>query len=231
MRRRCFCLLSVGLASASLKPRQAAATLRGSYNDERERIDRARRSWANSSGRSQPMIVAEVAPFLGDAVLRLARHWLGTPWGRGRPQAQWPHGGKINCGTFVGTLLLHAGFNVDVVRLQRQPSSHIIATFVPHAETVRCSNIPLPRFLEKIQTQEPGLFIVGLDLHVGLIVHTGDELRFVHSNIVTGDVVDECAAESIVLSSSRYRMVGKLAAPSTLSAWLAGRRFEVQGHW
>jgi len=56
----------------------------------------------------------------------------------------------------------------------------------------------------------PGIYIVGLDIHVGFIVNTGGEVYLVHSSYVEPyTVVKEKAIDSLILSSSNYRVLGE----------------------
>lgn len=161
----------------------------------------------------------------------LTRFWLGTKWGLGLPQSDTPQVGKINCGTFVGTVLDHLGFEVNVKKLQRQPSELIIKTFTPPAKIMRFRNRPMDEFLAKVKSAGDGVYIIGLDFHVGFLrVHDGD-VRFVHASYVTHTVVDEPASTAEPIVSSRYRVVGKIFGDRMLDAWSSTRRIPVKGNW
>jgi hypothetical protein len=159
----------------------------------------------------------------------LADFWLGSSWGRGMPQSGTPQTGKINCGTFVGTLLRDAGFKVDVRKLQRQPSQAIIKSFVGGKRVRKLVGSSMERFLKAVEEMGPGLFILGMDMHVGILIQTDTELRYLHSSIETGKVVNEAAADAWTIQSSNYRIVGKLLSPKNLRFWLRGKRVEVVG--
>jgi hypothetical protein len=166
------------------------------------------------------------------SVLELSGHWLGTPWGLGAPQSGQPGVGKINCGTFVGTVLRDAGFNVNVRKLQRQPSQLIIRSFVGKARMKKFSRAPMPRFLAEVRSMGPGLFIIGLDFHVGLlVVEKGGGVRFIHASYETGTVVNEDAASAAPIVDSGYRVVGKILSPRNLRDFRSGRRIRVVGDW
>lgn len=206
----------------------------GSYQEAVRRVELRRLElaarWARSGDRA-----ALVGP-IGDEIRDLvhgvvARRWLGTRWGLGAPQTRRPGEGKINCGTFVGTVLRDAGFVVDVERLQRQPSRLIIASFVGAGRMRTWSNASMERFLAGVDRMGPGLYIIGLDFHVGFLVHTGDDLRFVHASYVTRTVVDEPAAAARPIADSKYRVVGKLLDRGNVRDWLEGNRIRVKGRW
>jgi hypothetical protein len=66
---------------------------------------------------------------------------------------------------------------------------------------------------------------VGLDVHVGFIVNSGDEVYFVHSSYVEPyTVIREKAIESRILAGSNYRVLGNILADDELiSTWLTGK--------
>jgi hypothetical protein len=77
----------------------------------------------------------------------------------------------------------------------------------------------------------PGLFIIGLDFHVGLLHQTADDVRFIHASYVTRTVVNESAATADPIVRSKYRVVGKILTDGNVRDWLDGDRIEVQGRW
>lgn len=161
----------------------------------------------------------------------LTRHWLGTAWGLGLPQSSTPGEGKINCGTFVGTILHDLGFEVGVKKLQRQPAELIIKSFVPSKQMLRFRNRPIDEFVSKVSAAGDGVYIIGLDFHVGFLRVKDGEVRFVHASYVTGTVVDELASTSEPIVSSRYRVVGKIFDDKMLDAWVLGRPIAIKGNW
>jgi hypothetical protein len=164
-------------------------------------------------------------------VHRLAAAWLGTRWGLGAPQIERPGDGRVNCGTFVGRLLADAGFVIPVRKLQRQPSALIAATFAPPARIRRFSRVPMAGFVAEVRAMGPGLFIIGLDLHVGLLLRLAGDLRFVHASYLTETVVDEPAADALLIRASGYRVVGKALGPRNLAQWLQGLTIPVVGRY
>jgi hypothetical protein len=201
----------------------------GDYDAALRRIQQRRAElaavWAGTDDRGA--LVASIAGEIAASVHELGRHWLGTRWGLGPPQTRRPGEGKINCGTFVGRVLRDAGFDVDVARLQRLASQLIIRSFVDRSRTRRWSNASMERFLADVRAMGPGLFIVGLDFHVGLLVQTEDDLRFVHASYVTRTVVDEPARAAPPIVDSRYRVVGKLLDERNVRDWIEGRQIEI----
>lgn len=153
----------------------------------------------------------------------LVPFWYGTPWDfNGTTEV--PGSGKIACGYFVTTILRDAGVVLDRVHLAQQASETIIKSLVDSHSIKRFSNSSLSTFLDAVRDWGDGLYIVGLDMHVGFLVSESGEVRFVHSSYVEPlCVVDEDASGSRVLGASSYRVLGKLTGDDRfMIAWLRG---------
>jgi hypothetical protein len=206
----------------------ATALARAPYDIARDALDTSRRVL---SGLDDPVVHRR--ELAREAILEaFDSHffpaWEGTPWAF-YGTSQRPGEGEIACGYFVSTTLLHAGFGVDRVRLAQQASEHIIQTFVSETEITRFRDRPLAELLAHVRAEGDGLYLVGLDYHVGYLRQDGAETRFCHSTYL-GDteVLCEPAAGSPALSS-RYRVVGKLLGESMIDRWLAGEPFATVG--
>jgi hypothetical protein len=148
--------------------------------------------------------------------------WIGTAWSfNGTSQS--PQKGSIACGYFVTTVLQDAGVRLSRTRLAQCASEQMITTLVQPTLIRRFSNLPMTSFLASVQQQGYGLYIVGLDNHTGFIYNDGKETWFIHSTFVgTRNVQKEKAAASWVLSSSKYKVLGKISADERiLSGWVA----------
>ncbi len=202
------------------------------YSDSIEAIAKRRgvlaKEWrVNPSARLQNAIESEII----SSVEELFGYWLGTTWALGAPQTTTPQSGKINCGTFVGRILHDSGFVVKVKKLQRQPSQLIIKSFVGRGRIRKFSNAKMDKFLLSVREMGPGLFIIGLDFHVGFLLQTEIDLRFIHASFETGTVVNEDAATAMPITSSGYKVVGKILSPRNVRNWLSGERIKVKGKW
>lgn len=164
-------------------------------------------------------------------ILALASAWMGTRWGLGAPQTKTPGEGKINCGMFVATVLGDAGVVVNRSKLQRQPAELIIKTFSRPDDVARFRNDDMETFLRGVRDMGEGLYIIGLDFHVGLLSVSGDDVRFIHASYVTHTVVDEDAATAEPIVTSKYRVVGKLLDDRMVQRWAAQKRYAVKGNW
>ena len=92
----------------------------------------------------------------------------------------------------------------------------------------RFSDTPLDEFLKQIRRMGDGLYIVGLDIHVGFLLNREGKIYFLHSSYKHPFcVVKEKASKSKILRSSRYRVIGKFSDDDALlKKWLYNEKIE-----
>lgn len=114
--------------------------------------------------------------------------------------------------------------------MARRPSEAIIKSLVSERFIRRYSDVPIGRFVDRVQRMGSGLYIVGLDNHVGFILVEGGRSSFVHSTYLKPTCVTaEGAVTSPALIASRYRVVGKISGdPELLRKWVLGERIATQ---
>ena len=129
-----------------------------------------------------------------------------------------PKEGKIACGYFVSTTLKHVGFNLDRYKLAQQAASVIITEVCGSNVKRYTSKESLIEFYKK---GTDGLFIVGLDFHVGFLVVKNHEVYFVHSDYFKGKVVSEIALNSTGFSATKSYVIGEITNNSILmTSWI-----------
>ncbi len=191
-------------------------------------------SYQSSEGDETRQLVLEDTRKLLETVLpEMMRCWLGTPWDF-NGISETPGEGNIACGYFVSTILRDAGFSVSRIKLAQQPSQHILHTFVSPDTTTRLVGKSYQTFLDDLALRPSGIYIVGLDTHVGFILNQPENkenpLRFIHSSGAwpAKKVVDESAQQAKVLKTSNYRIYGNVTtSPESLDKWLMGASFEI----
>ncbi|HSS18894.1 MAG TPA: hypothetical protein VLL54_02360 [Pyrinomonadaceae bacterium] len=189
---------------------------------EAERIQLGLRYQQSSSAAQHAEVIAQARAVVTEAIYqKIFPSWYGTPWDfNGATEV--PQQGKIACGYFVSTVLRDAGWHVQRVRLAQQPSENIILSLTTDPYVKRFRRVPVSDLVSAVQQWGTGLYVVGLDIHVGFIVNTGSEVYFIHSSY--GDpytVVREKAIESKILAASKYRVLGKITADDQLiEKWL-----------
>lgn len=201
-----------------------------SYAELKEELARAREAdgMRERVSREPEAVEAELVA----SMERIFSHWYGTKWGLGAPQTSTPQEGQINCGTFVGRTLVDAGFVIKHKKLQRQPAELIIKSLAPKSAIKRWRNKPMERFVREVREMGPGLYVIGLDFHVGyVLVRPDGDVRFIHASYVTHTVIDEPAIDASPIQSSKYRVVGKIFDERLLAKWAKGERVAVLGSW
>lgn len=192
------------------------------------KIRRSRLAKRYDTARSQSQrnaVLAESRELLEAMLPEMMRCWLGTKWDYNGMTEQ-PGDGKIACGYYVSTVMRDAGFNLHRIKLAQQPSQRILRAFVPRSDMHIHSGMRYAAFCEKVKSLEKGIYIVGLDHHVGFIVHDGSQLSFIHSSAGAPQcVVDESERNAEALQESTYRVVGNVTAQTpTLLNWLKAKR-------
>ena len=95
-------------------------------------------------------------------------------------------------------------------------------TLVPADRMARFRRTPLDLFLHTVAGGGDGVYVVGLDYHVGFLVIQDGTSFFHHASRQAGQVVREPAVLSRALASSSYRVVGKLFDRGLARTWLSG---------
>lgn len=154
--------------------------------------------------------------------------WHGTSYGF-HGISRTPRKGQIACGTFVVYILQDAGFEVPS-KMAMQPSENIIKNLVEPSDIKRFWNsASMKRVLGWIWAKGEGLFIVGLDIHVGFLIYKDDKITFCHSSYYPQHrkVVNQDIMEKSPLIDSKYRVIGKILNDSMMIKWLNGEAFPV----
>lgn len=149
--------------------------------------------------------------------------WYETTWDF-NGVSQEPLTGPIACGYFVTTTLKQAKFDIDRVFLAQQASSVLIRKMCDKDRIKVVANGQLDKLITYLQAQPDGIYILGLDNHVGYVVKKGKTLDMVHSSYWPQvKVVRETMAESAIVKESKYFMVGNvLHSKATIEAWVNG---------
>ncbi len=159
----------------------------------------------------------------------LMRCWIGTKWDF-NGTADKPGNGKIACGYFVSTVLQDAGFQVNRYQLAQQASANIIHSFIAENQSTLGVGQRYETFTSNLSNREPGIYVCGLDTHVGFIVNTPTGFRFIHSSSARPwTVVDQSPQEATALQESNWRMLGNFTGnPQVIRTWLKGEPIKVK---
>ena len=151
--------------------------------------------------------------------------WYGTRW-EFHGHTKTPKQGAIACGYFITTTLQDVGFKIPRVKWAQMESERIIRKMT--SDIKRFHNAEMKDVIKYINDKGDGLYIVGLDQHVGFISKHKDKLRFIHSNYYRPEtgVMAEALMGWNPLSYSKYRVIGKILDKVMLEKWLIGYQYE-----
>ncbi|MBI1970316.1 hypothetical protein HYS47_01070 [Candidatus Woesearchaeota archaeon] len=220
---------SVLLAQANGEPPDEYTAFLHTVDAKREQL-RHTYSQAKTKAKRQTVLDEAKQLLFNSLVTHVFPAWYGTTWDF-NGTSETPGEGEIACGYFVTTTLRDAGFNLPRVRLAQQPAEHIIKNLVGKDHIRRYSDASVRTMEQEIRAWGPGLYVVGLDIHVGFLVNNGLTTTFVHSSYYNPpkSVVSEPIGSRNPFADSRYRVIGKLDGDNeTIRKWLFGERFPVK---
>lgn len=111
--------------------------------------------------------------------------WYGTEWDF-NGTTRTPRKGKIACGYFITTVLSDAGFKIPRVKWAQQASEYYITRMT--SEVKRFSS-KTPEYMKGYFMDQPdGLFVAGLDSHVGFVYKSGKKVTFTHASYYDPEV-------------------------------------------
>ena len=138
--------------------------------------------------------------------------WYHTEWDF-NGTTETPRKGVIACGYFVTTVLRHSGFHLDKYVLSRKASRALIENTCAYNSIETFRNNDVNGLMSHIDALKDGIYILGLDTHVGLLVKSQGETHFIHSRKPRKvGVVREKAAESSTIQNSGIHVIGDLLA-------------------
>lgn len=143
--------------------------------------------------------------------------WYDTPWDF-NGTSNIPKEGEIACGYFVSTTLKHVGFNLNRFKLAQQAASTIISAVCGKNVKKYTSKEAL---INEYKIGQDGLFVVGLDYHVGFLVIQNHEVYFVHSDYFNNKVVREQALTSTGFGATKSYVIGEITNNTNLiKSWI-----------
>lgn len=148
--------------------------------------------------------------------------WYGTPWEFYGKTLE-PQEGSIACGYFVTHTLSDLGFKIPKVKWAQSASEYFIKKLAPN-NINRFSNKSITEIEEYLKKKGDGIYLVGLDCHVGFIVVEGEQMKFIHSSYYRPEigVMSEDLDSWNPLRDSKYRVVGKLLSKEMVEKWIRG---------
>src|SRR5687768_14372234 len=150
-----------------------------SFDDTVARIEAQRRQlsarYQRAPARDRPALLREARAFVVAAIIdQVFPAWMGTPWGLGaQSDASRPHqpGKVVGCSYFVTAVLQNAGLELESRRRFAQaPSLWIERALLPYGGRVhRFGSLAAADLRRRIAALGDGLYVIGLDYHVGFL--------------------------------------------------------------
>lgn len=150
--------------------------------------------------------------------------WYGTVWDF-NGYTDIPGDGLVACGYFVSTPLKHAGFNLNRFKVAQQYSHSIVNTLCTTIQDIS----GYAKASDYLKTAKEGLYIVGLDNHVGFISVEKDGVFFIHASYVDPScVLRESVSGSAVFQYSKRFVIGNLTGnKAILKKWLKNESIQI----
>lgn len=148
-------------------------------------------------------------------------YWYGTQWDF-NGYTNRPNQGKIACGYFVSTTLLHSGLPIDRYKLAQKAPVDEARMLAYGQEVIDVNDFDSLMMLMQDSSTKNGIYFIGLDQnHVGFLLKR-KQIWFIHSAYNEPAVVRiEWAFNSAILRSfSRFYLVGLTTNEKFLAAWL-----------
>jgi hypothetical protein len=192
-----------------------------SYEQLKKNVYDKQRYFRQSLARTnnQDSVFREAQQYLFTIADVFFRFWYNTPWAF-NGNSQTPGVGSIACGYFVTTTLNDMGFNIPRVKWAQQMAEDLIIKLT--TDIKRFYNKPMDDVINYIKYKGEGLYIVGLDNHIGYIYYKEKEMAFVHStyyNPASG-VTSEPLIGQNPLNNSKYRVIGKIFDEIMVRNWI-----------
>jgi len=205
---------------------------------EAKRVEMSKRFAAAEGVAARDKVRARARAFVISTILdTIFPAWMGTPWGLGKNSTSTrPHqaGMTVGCSYFVTSVLLNAGLRLDNrYRFAQAPALHIQRSLAPRrADLHRFLSIPVEDLERRIAKLGDGLYLIGLNNHIGFVVVRGREVRFVHAGYTGPQTVQDesmIGAESIAGSRKAGYFVTPLFQDDRLvDKWLSGENVGFQ---
>jgi hypothetical protein len=155
--------------------------------------------------------------------------WYGTEWDF-YGTTDTPGTGKIACGYFVSTVLKHCGFNLNRYTLAQQSAWNEART-LQMSDKVPFINGDHENFATEFKKRyQEGLYMVGLDFHVGFLLLRKGELFFIHSSYIdpVATVIEKIDSSPAFQASRKYCIAEISTNTALLKKWAMEEKIVVR---
>ena len=215
------------LTSCNMNKRQCYEKYEKDLVNKRDQI-------RNLDNKIDTKLINDTREFIFTKVIEdLIPAWYGTQWSY-NGNSKIPGEGTIACGYFIIRILQDAGFIIPT-EMAQQPSEYIIKNICGTKKILKFNNFAaMENIINSITQNGEGIYIVGMDKHVGFVIYYDDKVSFCHSSHYSSPnagpplgVVNQEITERSPLTDSEYRVVSKLLDDKMILRWINGERFEI----
>lgn len=168
---------------------------------------------ANPTNKTLDSISVVFSQVLVDSILP---YWYKTEW-TFEGHTDVPREGSVACGYLVSTSLKHMGLKLNRYKMAQQASKLEVESIAIAPSNVIFKHKPS---LQSLAQLDVGLYIIGLDNHVGFFLRKPQKTLFIHSDYVSGQVTREEIQTSKAFRSEVYYL-GKITGNRPLmKRWL-----------
>ncbi len=194
---------------------------RGNYATIKRDIVNDRAYFKNLYRTSAAKAIDSASSYLFSKLINdITPFWYGTPWDF-NGYTNIPNKGEVACGYFVSTTLKHIGFNLNRYKMAQQAALVQAKMIQDKTELKIFSNISFNTLKTKLNTvYKDGIYLVGLDNHVGYVLIKDRELYFLHSSYCDDKVVIELAETSPCFSSNIYAFAEISTNKKLIKCWI-----------
>ncbi len=163
--------------------------------------------------------------FLRNITQEVFTYWYKTQWDfNGITQV--PGEGKIACGYFVTTVIRDVGFDIPRSTWAQLASETMIKKINPSVK--KFSNKSIQVVIDYFKNRPDGIYVVGLDTHVGFVSKEGKKIKFIHSNYYKPEigVMEENLKGDNPINDASYRVIGQLFHYEMAKKWILHEKYE-----
>jgi len=232
--------VAIGGPAAAAAPagHDAAAYEAALARVEARRVALGQRLAAADSGAAREEVRAEARAYVLAAMRDVVfPAWMGMSWGLGpnstplRPHAA---GTEIACGYFVSSVLENVGLRLGTRFTYAQaPALYAQRSLAPDKEDLhRFFSIPGDALARRIAALGEGIYVIGLNNHIGFVDVHGGQVNVVHASYTGAQVVtSEPLATAEVIDNSRaagYFVTPLFQDDRLIDRWLRGESVPLQ---
>ncbi len=156
-------------------------------------------------------------------------YWYGTVWSfEGHTDV--PNRGEIACGYFISTTMKHMGLNLDRYKMAQQPALNAMKSITTKLNIVMNPGSTPEKVVDFVKKKkQEGIYIIGLDYHVGFLLYKAGEVFFIHSSYLNPyKVTIEYALNSPALVASNTFCFAPVSGNEALmNKWLESSAIEI----